>query len=437
MWDVVVVGGGISGLTAAAFAAQAGRRVLLIEGAAHLGGRAHTREQQGFRFNFGPHALYLGGLAMATLEAQGLNPSGAGLMGRGSFFVRNGALVTMPTSLAGMLSSKLMGWRDKFALVKAMKAVSSGFCGEPGDTVAKALDRLTPNQAVRDVFAAQIRVSSYSNAPEIADAAAHFDQLRLAFKGVRYLDGGWGTMVEALAGVAIRAGVEIRLETRAQSISEKAGGWNVRISPDENISTSKVILAVDPANASKLAPGMSVIQNAAASAAPVRAASLDVALSRLPRESHVFALGLDEPTYFSAHSLAAQRLAPVGAALIHVSYYLSPGEKTRPAIRERLEAMLDLMQPGWRKLVVSEQWLPLTYVAYDQPQAKLGGLTGRTQCSIAPGLFVSGDWVGSGGMLSDAAFASGRLAGESAAATNFAGSRRCNGEIATKISVSS
>ena len=46
---------------------------------------------------------------------------------------------------------------------------------------------------------------------------------------------------------------------------------------------------------------------------PVRAACLDLALSRLPRPDRNFALGLDRPLYLSVHSATAA-LAPPGAA---------------------------------------------------------------------------------------------------------------------------
>src|SRR6266550_415007 len=40
--DVIVVGGGVAGLAAAGRLAEAGRRVMLIEARARLGGRVHT-----------------------------------------------------------------------------------------------------------------------------------------------------------------------------------------------------------------------------------------------------------------------------------------------------------------------------------------------------------------------------------------------------------
>ncbi len=58
---VVVVGGGLAGLAAAAYAARAGTRVILFEAREELGGRARSDEDDGFTFNQGAHALYRGG----------------------------------------------------------------------------------------------------------------------------------------------------------------------------------------------------------------------------------------------------------------------------------------------------------------------------------------------------------------------------------------
>ncbi len=70
--DVVVIGGGLAGLTAATFLARAGRRVVVLERASHLGGRARTQEREGFFFNEGPHALYRGGPAQRAFSHESL-----------------------------------------------------------------------------------------------------------------------------------------------------------------------------------------------------------------------------------------------------------------------------------------------------------------------------------------------------------------------------
>lgn len=57
MASVVIVGGGLAGLSAAARLAKHGLRVTVLERGA-LGGRAVTLRIKGFAFNFGAHAIY-------------------------------------------------------------------------------------------------------------------------------------------------------------------------------------------------------------------------------------------------------------------------------------------------------------------------------------------------------------------------------------------
>jgi phytoene dehydrogenase-like protein len=71
--DVVVVGGGMAGLTAACYLARAQMEVTVIEKASNLGGRAVTQDFEGFRFNRGGHALYTGGAASRILEELGVS----------------------------------------------------------------------------------------------------------------------------------------------------------------------------------------------------------------------------------------------------------------------------------------------------------------------------------------------------------------------------
>jgi len=62
----------MAGLTAACYLARAGAGVTLLENAPYLGGRAATREFDGFLFNRGGHALYTGGAASRVFEELGI-----------------------------------------------------------------------------------------------------------------------------------------------------------------------------------------------------------------------------------------------------------------------------------------------------------------------------------------------------------------------------
>jgi phytoene dehydrogenase-like protein len=70
--DVVVIGGGMAGLSAACYLARAGVAVTLFEKASSLGGRAATQNYDGYLFNRGIHAIYTGGATSEVLQDLGI-----------------------------------------------------------------------------------------------------------------------------------------------------------------------------------------------------------------------------------------------------------------------------------------------------------------------------------------------------------------------------
>jgi phytoene dehydrogenase-like protein len=67
-YDVIVVGGGIAGLTASVYLARSGQRVLLIEKNKELGGLVNSFSRDGFRFEAGVRALEDAGIIRPMLN---------------------------------------------------------------------------------------------------------------------------------------------------------------------------------------------------------------------------------------------------------------------------------------------------------------------------------------------------------------------------------
>ena len=72
IYDAVIVGGGAAGLTAAAYLAKYGRRVLLCEKEAACGGLVNFFERNGFVFDSGIRALENAGVLLTMLRQLGL-----------------------------------------------------------------------------------------------------------------------------------------------------------------------------------------------------------------------------------------------------------------------------------------------------------------------------------------------------------------------------
>lgn len=419
--DVVVVGGGLAGLAAAALTARLGRRVRLLEKAGELGGRATTQTKDGYAFNIGPHALYRKGGGMRTLELLGISPEGSVPLGSGAWAVRGGAKHALPGGFFSLLTTGLFGLAGKIELARLLGRVQS-IDPEPlqGLTVAEGLERLAQRPEVRELIAAMFRLTSYGNAPRLQSAGASLEQLQLALSGnVLYLHGGWQQMVDELRKVALASGVEIESGARVDAVetASVAGATHVvRVADGRSIACAAVILALAPGDAAALLDGTAraTVARWAADAVPIEAACLDLALARLPEPRSTFALGIDRPLYLSVHSAVA-RLAPQGGALVHVAKYLDPDEPADATRDQReLEQLMDLVQPGWRAHVVHRRFLPHVVVSNAVVRAAHRGLAGRPGPDVpgVPGLYVAGDWVGREGMLADASLSSARRAAE-------------------------
>lgn len=414
--DVVVVGGGLSGLAVAAYLAKAGQKVRVFEKAEAPGGRARTRTQDGFHFNLGPHALYRVGRGGDVLRELGVACRGGMPSAAGAFALHGEVLHTLPVGFVSLLTTGLLSPREKIEAGRHLARLGRHDT-RPLQSVNLAgwLDDHVDSEKVRGLLATIVRLATYTDDPDRLSAGAALDQIRGAGKGVLYLDGGWQTLVDGLHAVAEAAGARIVTHRGVAAVVRDASVRGVRLEGGTFVPADCVVIAGSPRMAAELthegAP--TAMGEWAARAVPVFATCLDVALDRLPRPAARFALGIDRPLYASVHSSVA-RLAPEGGALLQLARYGGlRGDKPADVERE-LENLLDALQPGWRGHLVHRRFLPEMVVSNAVVTADSGALAGRPGPAVpdVPGLYVAGDWVGPEGMLADASLASARQAAE-------------------------
>jgi phytoene dehydrogenase-like protein len=409
---VIIVGGGLSGLSAAAILARAGHAVTVFEKASALGGRSRTMQYGEFSFNLGAHAFYLGGPGEKLLSELGMRSCGSPPARDQFLALDDGKLHVLPTGVTSVFETTLLklGAKGEFARVfRTLKHVDLTQLHHV--SLQDWLEQQVRHPHVRQFILALARLTTYTNAPEMISASLVIPLLNAR---VRYLDGGWQTLIDGLRQVAVAAGAKIVTHARVAAIEISEERHTVRLVDGTPYQASAVVLAIDPQTASALvADGIQPELNCwAAQSVPARAACFDVALRRLPKPQHLYTLGIDRPLYYSVHSAWA-KLAPAGNVLIHTMKYLKPGEPANSkTTRQELEALLDVLQPGWRAEVMEQYFMPHMVASNAIVQAGRGGLPWRPGPAV-PGirnLYVAGDWVGTEGQLADACFASARSA---------------------------
>lgn len=415
--SVVVVGSGLAGLTAAVYLAQAGREVTLFEKAHDTGGRAMSNHFGEFTFNMGAHALYRKGPAEAVLKELGVGFTGGRPANSGYIFYQ-GQPRDLYKALNPFSKNSVLGFGELLQFVKVFGGLS--FLKERNyanvsfeDWLAKRVS----SEAVRQILRSFNRTLTYTNAPDIQSADQFILQGKRAFTaGVFYIDGGWQTLVNQLREKAGAAGVKIITGQRVEEVEGADVVEGVRLASGEFYPANAVVIAASPVEASRLVRNGThpALQKWAELAQPARAASLDVALRRLPRPERRFVMGVDTPLYYSVHSAYA-KLGPAGKVVLNVSKYLRPDEKTEARQDEQeLETFLDQIQPGWREEVLERRFLPHMIVSNFIPLARQGGMAGRPTPQV-PGianLYLAGDWVPDNGLLLDAVMASARQAAQ-------------------------
>ena len=379
----LIAGAGLAGLTTAAHLRACGTHVETWD-PSPPGGRARSRRIADAWLNLGPHALPRKGHAARELARLGIAWSGREPR-HGAYMTRSDGLHPAPLSPLALLSNDAFAFGARWTIGRTLSLLD----GQPGQSVNAWLERIGDASA-RQMVRALVRLATYGGDLDAMDAHAACRHLRIVMRGVVYVDGGWQSLVD---GLLVEAGPVTRRSLRGPR--RVGASWWAHDGEREH-AFDAVVLAMTPDRVRELVPDGLVLPETRA----VRLATLDLVLRSLPVPDVLFAMGLDEPLYFSVHSASA-RLADDSRQVVHAARYLdgSEDEDVLPSI----ERYLDRLQPGWREQVLARRHLPNIAVHHGFPAIDRP----RPSTSLAAGLFLAGDWVGEEGMLADAAMASG------------------------------
>jgi squalene-associated FAD-dependent desaturase len=291
--DVVVIGGGLAGISAAIELADAGRAVTLIEGRPWLGGATCSFIRRGLTIDNGQHAFLrcctsyrellarLGVAGSASIQDR-LDLTvldGAATRGPARARLRRSALPAPAHLVRSLAGYRLLSPAERLKI--AGVAVALQFTDPPGGdgrSLGGWLARHRQGERARTRFWDWLCVAALNVAPEHADVALATSAIRTALLAGRDnadigvpvvpLSGLHGGSAVALLGTL---GVTVRLGVRAVAVQPGLVGYLVRTAsaqpgrsaeaPDavggsaaEEIRADGVVLAVPPSEAAAVAP---------------------------------------------------------------------------------------------------------------------------------------------------------------------------------------
>ncbi|MCD7034420.1 FAD-dependent oxidoreductase [Metabacillus sp. GX 13764] len=412
-YDAVIIGGGIAGLTAALYLAKEGKKTAVLEKSSRFGGRAMTINKNGVLMNLGAHALYKGGEADKIFEELGVSIKGNKPSVAAQVIWKND-VYQVPMGWRSLFSKQFLTLSGKLRLVKLMVHLyKMDLNSVPHESLQTWAEREIADPMVRHFFFALCRTATYTHAANIQLARPVIRQVQRVLKeGVFYADYGWESIINELKSKAAQYGAKLHETAGVERIDCNGEVKRVWCPHDHSFEAHHVIMAVPPHEACRLIPNSekTSLYRWKEEALSVTASCFDMGLKTLPNKNHQFAIGLDQPVFFTNQSRAA-KLSNDGKCVVSLVKYhdLTRTHLDLQSEKQQLDAAMDLLHPGWKKEAAEQQYLPKITIVHNFPH------TGRTEnpgpaVPEIKGIYIAGDWAGHEELLADAAAASAKRA---------------------------
>ena len=222
-FDAVIIGSGYAGLSAAALLSKQGRRVLLLERAGRLGGRASYVEKDGFVWEYGQHSCRLAGEGIAARVFNILERPLEFLDTRRheSFLYMNGKLYPRPEGPLALLLTELMSFRARLDFLRFYARLLSLNPSEWYDKTLLELYRMNHGNAEVERFLPFLGLTVMVADPALVSAGEVIQFLKRAAKArVKQGEpkGGTRQLIDKLHDSIFEHGGEVRMSETALSI---------------------------------------------------------------------------------------------------------------------------------------------------------------------------------------------------------------------------
>ena len=413
---VVVIGGGLAGITAALRCADAGREVTLLEGRPRLGGLTYSFRRDGLDVDNGQHVFLrcctayralldrLGVADQVHLQGRLDIPVRSAADGRAARLRRNG----LPAPLH--LGSALLGYR-LLRPAQRLRFVRAALAMRRLDRAAPAVDEQSFGDWLRSRGQDARTVEALWDLVGVATLNARADDASLALAAMVFQVGlltdpgaadiGWSLVpLQRLHGDAAAArlgaaGATVHTATRVTHLSARAGGWQVSTGTGEYVA-DQVVLAVAPMAVRALAPPGAVSAPAGwadrLGSSPI--VNVHVVLDRWVLEEP-FVAAVGSPVQWVFDRTRQSGLAVGQYLAVSLSAAEAWVDLPVAAIRDKLLPELARLLPGFAAASVIDFFVTRERDATFRPAPGSRALRATTVSGL-PGLFLAGAWTDTG-----------------------------------------
>ncbi|OUM85514.1 MAG: phytoene dehydrogenase [Bacillus thermozeamaize] len=362
---ILVIGGGLAGLSAAARLAHHGYLVTLIEKAPKLGGRAITIPIKGFYFNFGAHAIY--GRDHSVLKKYehelGLKVDWKDFSAKKAHYDLGSFTTPMPATLEGLFKTQILDRENKlrfaYEVIKTLTAIERG---EEGVPIGEYLQQKETDE-VRDLLLTLASSNFFTNEPEKIPSTLFFRYYKRLFstrKPVAYIGGGWQSIVDGLEAILKRHGGEVIHKEHIKAVAFEGRKLTAALGKESRYEADRFIFCVPPKELSVIfrdTPWSPLIEEYNRYV-PNQVVVYDVGLRQRIKSPYTYIYHKAERVFVTDISYYDPTCIPEGGQLMQAIAYLDQDEIAQNVADEKIaiiEQVYDKHFPGWRDQLVAKR----------------------------------------------------------------------------------
>lgn len=414
-YDVVIVGGGLAGISAAAYLSNRGKKIALLERGV-LGGRAVTLDLKGFSFNFGAHAIYGRDTSILhTFEKElGINVNWRDFNPNKAKYDTGSELTDVPVNVKGLFRTKLLKGTGKLKFTyEIFKTILRTQKGEPHLSIGRWMEKHEIDGSVKEMMLTMASSNFFTNEPEKIPSEVYFDYYRRLFttnKPVAYVGGGWQSLIQQFVTVIEKNGGDIFTKAKVESVETNMQQVTKIHSKKGIFTADNFIFCVPPQELSKIfsETKLSHILSHYSQFEPSFVFVYDVGLKSRLDFPYSYIYDKKNRMFITDISYYDEGCVPEGGQLLQAIAYINKedigNKEVMDLYQTKIEALYDKHFSGWReelvvprisKRAVAQE---LKWVMDQEPMP--------VHFSNYRNLFFAGDWCEGKGQLSELSFTS-------------------------------